>query len=158
MEGLLIATKDWKWYPSRLWERISMLRMMGLVGWASKPPYKQIFAFRSWNLVGARAKMGEGTWLHHKTCLKAKQSREEPNTIRCADLKLDHFAPRLSGSTKISEGMLRMRNSSINKILGYPTSHLLSFKIPAPNSSCSTLIFCCCDPQCRIILCAYFFL
>jgi hypothetical protein len=60
--------------------------------------------------------MEEGTWRHRKTCLKAKQSCEEPNTIRCTDLKLDRFAPRLSSSTKILEGMLRMRNSSINKI------------------------------------------
>ena len=60
--------------------------------------------------------MGGGTWRHHESCVKAKQSHEELVAIGLTDLKLDHFVPGLRGSTKISKGVLGMRNSSINRI------------------------------------------
>ena len=65
--------------------------------------------------------MGGGTWRHYEVCAKAKQSREEPVSIRCLDLKLDHFAPMLNGSAKISESVLGMCNSSINKVEAAPS-------------------------------------
>jgi hypothetical protein len=42
--------------------------------------------------------------------LASRQSKvmKELVAIRCLDLKLDHFAPRVKGSGKISKGMLRV--------------------------------------------------
>jgi hypothetical protein len=64
------------------------------------------------------------TWHHHEACVEAKQSREEIVAIRCTGLELDHFAPGLSGSAKISKDVLNMCNSFINKIGVVPTNHL----------------------------------
>jgi hypothetical protein len=46
--------------------------------------------------------MGGGTWHHHEACAETKQSHEEPVAIRCLDLKLDHYAPRVKWFSKIS--------------------------------------------------------
>jgi hypothetical protein len=94
------------------------------VVWASKPLGGRFLKFGSQEPVGVPIGMGGDTWRHHKVCVEAKQSREEHVDMRCLDLKLDHFAPVLNGSAKISEGVLGMCNNSINKVP--PTSYLFN--------------------------------
>ena len=74
--------------------------------------------------------MGTGgcTWRHREACVETKHSHEEPVAIRCLDLKLDHFAPRLSGLVKISKALLGVCNSSINKRIATP-SHPISLVV-----------------------------
>jgi hypothetical protein len=56
--------------------------------------------------VGVLVRMGEGMWCHREACIEVKQSCQEPVAIGCLDLKLDHFALGLSGSAKISKGIV----------------------------------------------------
>jgi hypothetical protein len=58
-------------------------------------------------------------WRHHEACVKVKQHHEEPLIISCTELELDHFALRISGSTKTSNGMLEICSNPINKIEAY---------------------------------------
>lgn len=75
--------------------------------WASKP---------GWSFAGTR----DDTWCHREPYVEAEQSCEEPVVIGCLHLKLDYFAPGLSGSAKISKSVLGMCNSSINKVEAAP--------------------------------------
>jgi hypothetical protein len=43
-----------------------------------------------------------------KLASRRSKVMKELVAIRCLDLKLDHFAPRVKGSGKISKGMLRV--------------------------------------------------
>lgn len=76
------------------------------------------------NSVGVWNGLGGDTWRHHEACVEVKQRREELVVVRCTYLKLDDFAPRLSGSAKISNGLLGMCSKPINKIGGTPTNYL----------------------------------
>jgi len=75
-----------------------------------------VFRFGAQNPVGVLARMGGDTWHYREACVVVKQSRAELMAIEWLDLRLDLFAPGLSGSAKKSKGMLEMCNSSINKM------------------------------------------
>jgi len=80
------------------------------------------------NPFGVPVGMGGCTWHHREACVEAKHSREEPVAIRCLDLKLYDFAPRLSGLVNISKALLGVCNSSINKRIATP-NHPISLVV-----------------------------
>jgi hypothetical protein len=65
-----------------------------------------VWRFGPQNPVRVRYGLGGGMWCHHEACIEVKQSREELVAVRCINLKLDHFAPWLSSSAKISRGFV----------------------------------------------------
>lgn len=59
-----------------------MQLMKHIVVWTSKSSGKQFLGFGSQNLIKVLVEIGGGIWHHHESCVKAKQSHEEPMTTR----------------------------------------------------------------------------
>jgi hypothetical protein len=105
----------------KLWRRRSRYTSLGTDG--------RFLRFRPQNPIGVAVVTRGGTWGLCDVCIKAERSREEPVAIGCLNLKLDHYAPRVSGSAKIFKDVLELCNSSINKIEIAPTRYLSSYHI-----------------------------
>lgn len=49
-------------------------------------------------------------WRHCEVCIETIQSCEQRVAMRCTDLMLDHFTPRLNGPSEIFKDMLEKCN------------------------------------------------
>jgi hypothetical protein len=84
---------------------------------ASKPPARRFLGLALKTQLKFRQEWEEARGIILKVASKQNKVMKELVAIGWIDLELDHFAPRLlSGSAKISKSVLRMCNSSINKI------------------------------------------
>lgn len=69
----------------------------GFDGLGLKISERTFSQFRPQKLGGVSMESRSGTWYHREACFDAKQSHEEPVTIRSTDLEVDHDSVGIKG-------------------------------------------------------------